>query len=76
MAASAMLGVKNADALAIMTPWDEFTLLDPQALRNEMASNVIVDPYAVLDGADCISAGFQYHTLGKSMSRPDEARNQ
>jgi UDPglucose 6-dehydrogenase len=76
VAASAMLGVKNADALAIMTPWDEFTLLDPQALRNEMAGNVIVDPYAVLDGADCISAGFQYHTLGKSMSRPDEARNQ
>jgi UDPglucose 6-dehydrogenase len=76
IAASAMLGAENADALAIMTPWAEFASLDPQALRHAMTGNVIVDPYAVLNGADCISAGFEYHTLGKSISGSDEVRTQ
>jgi hypothetical protein len=29
-----------------------------------MRGKVLLDPYAVLDGADCRAAGLHYHTLG------------
>jgi UDPglucose 6-dehydrogenase len=63
-AASALEAVKNADAVAIMTPWPEFKKLDPAVIAGTMAGTVVLDPYRVLDPAKAKAAGLDHRLLG------------
>ena len=54
----------DADVLAIMTPWPVFRDLNPADLLARMRSNIIIDPYKVLDGDKCRMAGARYITMG------------
>ena len=63
-AASALEAVKNADAVAIMTPWPEFKKLDPAAIAKAMAGKIVLDPYRVLDPAKAKAAGLDHRLLG------------
>ena len=63
-AASAYEAARDADALAIMTPWPEFRALDPARLARVMAGRVLLDPFRVLDEAAAKAAGLDYLTLG------------
>ncbi len=63
-AASAERVYEGADVLAIMTPWPAFRDLAPEQIAAAMAGRTIIDPYAVLDGAQCRAAGLIHHTLG------------
>jgi len=65
-ATSALEAARGADALAIMTPWPEFRALSCADLAKAMRGRLILDPYAVLDRNDSLSAGFDYRTLGVS----------
>ena len=56
----------DADVLAIMTPWPEFSAVDPAEIARAMRGRVIVDPFAVLDPARCVAAGFSYSRLGSA----------
>jgi hypothetical protein len=42
-----------------MTPWREFSAIDMEAVREIMAGDVLIDPFAVLDGT-----GFSHQKLG------------
>lgn len=64
IAASALEACRGADALLVMTPWDEFSTIAPSEIRREMSSDVIIDPFGVLDARACHDAGLSYHTLG------------
>lgn len=64
MAPSALEACRKSDALIIMTPWREFSTIDPGALRREMAGNVLIDPFGMLDERAFREAGFSYHRLG------------
>ncbi|HSP45772.1 MAG TPA: UDP binding domain-containing protein, partial [Chthoniobacterales bacterium] len=64
MAPSALEACRKSDALIIMTPWREFSTIDPGALRREMAGDVLIDPFGVLDERRFRKAGFSYHKLG------------
>jgi UDPglucose 6-dehydrogenase len=64
IAASALEACEGADALAVMTPWSEFSTIDPGLIRKQMRRDVLIDPFAILDGRACRAAGFSYHTLG------------
>jgi UDPglucose 6-dehydrogenase len=55
---------EGADALIVMTPWPQFSKLDPRALASRLRGNVVLDPYAVLNDAECRSAGLEVHRLG------------
>ena len=55
---------EGADVLVVMTPWKQFSALVPAEIAKRMRGKVVLDPYAVLDGAACRKAGLQYHTLG------------
>ena len=57
---------KDADALVVMTPWDEFAAIDLAAIRSVMRGRVIVDPFALLDGDACAAHGFSYRRLGRN----------
>lgn len=68
VAAGALDACRDADVLAIMTPWPEFATVDVAEIKRAMRGRVIIDPFAVLDQARCMSAGFSYRRLG---SAPD-----
>lgn len=63
-AKSALEACEGADALIVMTPWKQFSALEPAAAARRMRGKVVLDPYAVLAAAACRKAGLEYHTLG------------
>jgi len=62
--ATAMEVCAGADALLVMTPWDDYRALDPAAIATAMRGRVVIDPYAVLNEAACRDAGLAYWRLG------------
>lgn len=54
----------NADALVIMTPWEQFRKLDPKEIAAALAGKIVIDPYGALDAAACAAAGLEHHRLG------------
>jgi UDPglucose 6-dehydrogenase len=60
---------KGADALVLMTEWDEFRELDLDRLRKGMKRAVLVDMRNLLDPTSCVEAGFSYHGVGRDRPR-------
>ena len=65
-AASAIEATKDADVIAIMTPWPQFRELVPAELAKSMRGKLVLDPYRILDGKAAAAAGLAWHTLGVS----------
>ncbi len=61
---------KGADALVLITEWNEFRALSPARLRQAMRGHVLVDLRNVYDPVAMRQAGFEYHCVG----RPERAR--
>ena len=57
----------QADALVIMTEWNEFRSLDLSTLGTSMRQRVILDMRNVLDPASARAAGFAYVGTGRGM---------
>jgi UDPglucose 6-dehydrogenase len=55
----------GADAVAIITEWNEYRSLDLTLLREVMSGRVIVDARNVLDPLAVVAAGFTYHSTGR-----------
>jgi UDPglucose 6-dehydrogenase len=64
-ASDAYAAAEGADALVIMTEWNEFRSLDLDLLRRVMANRVVVDTRNVLDPALARAAGFVYACTGR-----------
>jgi UDPglucose 6-dehydrogenase len=64
MAPTALEACRAADALLVLTPWREFSEIDPVSVRAEMRGRVLLDPYGIMKASACSEAGFSYHTLG------------
>ena len=56
---------KDADALVVVTEWDEFRALDLDRFAKVMAGKLIVDLRNVYNRADAEEAGFDYVGLGR-----------
>ncbi|PYK95967.1 MAG: GDP-mannose dehydrogenase [Verrucomicrobia bacterium] len=67
LAGSALEACQGADGLIVMTPWKEFSGIDPAKIKAAMKGNVLVDPFGALNQAACVQAGFAYHKLGVSV---------
>lgn len=68
-----MLGaLADADALAIMTPWREFSRVSPAEIRSRLRGDLVVDPYAMLDASAAAREGLRHFVLGRG--RPSEER--
>jgi UDPglucose 6-dehydrogenase len=65
----------DADALTILTEWNEFKQLDLPRLRESMAQPIIVDGRNIYDPSRLRDLGFTYISVGRSesASRPREA---
>ena len=60
-----MEAVAGADALLLITEWNEFRALSPVKLREAMAGNVLVDLRNVYDPVAMRGAGFAYYGVGR-----------
>jgi UDPglucose 6-dehydrogenase len=57
----------RADALLLLTEWDEFRVLDWQRIRDTMARPLVLDGRNLLSPTHMKALGFEYHSVG----RPD-----
>ena len=55
----------GADAVAIITEWNEYRSLDLTLLREVMSGRIIVDARNVLDPLAVVAAGFAYYSTGR-----------
>ena len=62
---TALLAVEGADALAIVTEWNEFRTPDLVQLKSVMKSAVIFDGRNILDPVKVNKAGFKYYCIGR-----------
>ena len=56
---------ERADAVLIVTEWEEFRLLDWQRIRQIMARPLVLDGRNLLSAAHMESLGFEYHSVGR-----------
>ena len=61
----------GADALTIVTEWNEFRALDLERLKSLMKSPVMVDLRNIYDPADMAQAGFRYTCIGRPPVVPE-----
>jgi UDPglucose 6-dehydrogenase len=64
-AATAEGAAKDADALVIVTEWDEFRALDLGALAASMRGDTLVDLRNVYDREEAVRAGLDYFGVGR-----------
>ena len=50
----------------ILTPWPQYRQVAPLEIAQALSGKIVVDPYAVLDGAAAAKAGLAYYTLGRA----------
>ena len=62
---------KDADALVIVTEWDEFRALDLEELARTMHGKVLVDLRNVYDPEEAERAGLTYYGIGRGSRRSD-----
>jgi UDPglucose 6-dehydrogenase len=62
----ALEAIKGADALVLITEWNEFRALAPARLVSEMRGRVVVDLRNVFDPAAMREAGLTYSCIGRA----------
>jgi UDPglucose 6-dehydrogenase len=62
--------VVDADALVIVTEWDEFRALDLPALARSMRGNALIDLRNIYDKEAVTAAGLTYRGIGRGEVRP------
>jgi UDPglucose 6-dehydrogenase len=55
----------GADALLIVTEWEEFKKLDWMRIRNSMLRPLVLDGRNLLDPAKMKELGFEYQSIGR-----------
>jgi UDPglucose 6-dehydrogenase len=64
-APSALEAAEGADALVLLTEWNEFRALAPERLRAAMRGDVVVDLRNVWDPEPMRAAGLRYSSIGR-----------
>jgi UDPglucose 6-dehydrogenase len=64
-AGSALEAAAGADALVLLTEWNEFRNLAPEKLARAMAGRILLDLRNVYDPPAMREAGFTYHSIGR-----------
>lgn len=60
--------LKGADAVCILTPWEEFRNLNPEAVAGEVAKQRVFDGMNILDGSTWATYGWTYRGVGHDLS--------
>src|SRR5712692_656541 len=63
-------GMKEADALILVTEWNEFRALDLHRVKSLLRQPVVVDLRNIYQPDEMIAAGLSYHSIGRPTSQP------
>jgi UDPglucose 6-dehydrogenase len=64
----------GADALVILTEWNEFRSLDLRQMRERLRQPVVIDLRNIYNPADMADAGFVYHSIGRPSATGSDRR--
>ena len=64
-ATSALDALAGADALVVITEWNEFRNIAPDKLAGQMKGRVVLDLRNIYDPAAMREAGFTYSSIGR-----------
>jgi UDPglucose 6-dehydrogenase len=65
----AMQAIEGADALVLLTEWNEFRAISPDKLLQTMRGKVVVDLRNVFDPEAMLAAGLDYSSIGRPNGR-------
>jgi len=68
--ANAEEAMTGADALLLLTEWNEFRALDPQRIKSLLRTPVVIDLRNVYNPADMRAAGLHYSSVGRPSASP------
>jgi UDPglucose 6-dehydrogenase len=68
---SAYDAAHGADALLILTEWEEFANLDLGRIRQELKYPIVIDGRNLYDPDTMANEGFTYYSVGRPASHPD-----
>ena len=68
---SAYEAAHGADALLILTEWEEFANLDLRRLHQELKYPIVIDGRNLYDPEVMAAHGFTYYSVGRAASYPD-----
>ena len=71
IAATPYRAAESADALLLLTDWNEYRSLDLKALADAMAGKIILDTRNILDPHAALDYGFIYRGHGRPASVPE-----
>ena len=57
--------INAADAVVIITEWNEFRALTPAALKEKMRGKTVIDLRNTFDPQQAADAGLDYHNIGR-----------
>ena len=61
---------RGADALLILTEWEEFAALDLERLRSELKYPIVIDGRNLYDPDTMAARGFTYYSVGRAAATP------
>jgi len=67
-AADAYAGMEGADALVIVTEWDQFRALDLQRVKSALSTPIVVDLRNIYRPEEMVAAGFDYTGIGRPLT--------
>jgi UDPglucose 6-dehydrogenase len=68
---SAYEAAHGADALLILTEWEEFANLDLNRLRQELKYAIVIDGRNLYDPELMAARGFSYYSVGRASAHPE-----
>ena len=72
--AGAYDAMSGADALVIITEWNEFRALDLARVKTLLAAPVVIDLRNIYKPEDMAAAGFTYYSIGRGTAEPARPR--
>ncbi|WP_425407765.1 UDP-glucose dehydrogenase family protein [Hyphococcus sp.] len=57
--------LEGADAVAIITEWDEFRALDMERVKSLLKAPIMIDLRNIYNPAEMADAGIEYHSIGR-----------
>jgi UDPglucose 6-dehydrogenase len=67
--------IDGADALVLLTEWNEFRALDLERIKALLRAPVIIDLRNIYQPDEMATAGFVYHSIGRAVAQPLAATN-
>lgn len=61
--------INAADAVVIITEWNEFRALTPAALKEKMRGKAVIDLRNIFDPQQAADAGLDYHNIGRPVPK-------